>query len=134
MGQLLLSEMVRTVESSDDDAKIGRISVPSLEAAVHYLEDRHSKPIRLDELAKASGCCPSNVIRLFQKHLKTTPMLHLQRIRMEEAAHLLTTSRLRIGEIAEKVGIGDPFYFSRLFRRHFGITASAYREKHMRFP
>jgi transcriptional regulator GlxA family with amidase domain len=133
-GRLLLAEMARTVKSHEGDVPIGGTFVPSLRVALEHLREHHSKPICLEDLAKSCGCCPSNLIRLFRKHLHTTPMLHLQRIRLEEAARLLCSSRLRIGEIAEAVGIGDPFYFSRLFRKRFGMTATAYRAKGLLFP
>ena len=36
---------------------------------------------------------------------------------------------MAVQEIAEKVGIGDPNLFARRFRTHFGMSATAYRER-----
>lgn len=52
---------------------------------------------------------------------------------MLEAARLLRFSELTVGEIAHRVGIDDPLYFSRAFKRHYGEAPSAYRE-HARRP
>jgi AraC-like DNA-binding protein len=47
---------------------------------------------------------------------------------MERAAELLAEDRLTVRAIAKQLGFGDPFYFSRTFRRHFGRSPSEYRD------
>jgi two-component system response regulator YesN len=51
----------------------------------------------------------------------------LARLRAERAAVLLRTTSLRIHEIAQQVGIQDPFQFSRLIKRKKGLSPKAYR-------
>jgi len=48
---------------------------------------------------------------------------------MLEAARLLRFGDLTVGEIAHRIGIDDPLYFSRAFKRHYGEAPSAYRER-----
>jgi AraC family transcriptional activator of pobA len=59
---------------------------------------------------------------------RTTKELITDR-RMLEAARLLRFSELSIGEIAYRAGYGDQLYFSRAFKRQFGESPSAYRER-----
>ena len=47
---------------------------------------------------------------------------------MVEAARLLRYTDLTVGEIAHRVGFGDPLYFSRAFKRQTGSSPQAYRE------
>lgn len=47
---------------------------------------------------------------------------------MEEAKHLLETTSLRQQEISEIVGYEDPKYFSKVFKKFFGISPSQYTE------
>jgi AraC-like DNA-binding protein len=47
---------------------------------------------------------------------------------MERAASLLAEGRLSVAGIAQRVGLEDPYYFSRLFKQHFGRSPSDYRQ------
>jgi AraC family transcriptional activator of pobA len=59
---------------------------------------------------------------------RTTKELITER-RMLEAARLLRFSELSVGELAYRSGYGDQLYFSRAFKRRFGESPSAYRER-----
>jgi AraC family transcriptional regulator, transcriptional activator of pobA len=48
---------------------------------------------------------------------------------MLEAARLLRFSDAGVGEVAHAVGFGDPLYFSRAFKRHFGESPMGYRDR-----
>lgn len=54
--------------------------------------------------------------------------LYLQEIRYALAAQLLESTSLTIGEICEKIGIRDPFHFSREFKRCHERSPSLYRK------
>ena len=59
---------------------------------------------------------------------RTTKELITDR-RMLEAARLLRFSEMSVGEIAYRAGYGDQLYFSRAFKRRFGESPSAYRDR-----
>ena len=84
-------------------------------------------PLGADELAAQGRCTPSTVQRLFTKYLNDNPTSYIQKRRMEKAAYLLADTVYSIAEIGRLVGIRDPYYFSKLFRKVHGITASEYR-------
>lgn len=48
---------------------------------------------------------------------------------MLEAARLLRFTELTVGEIAARIGVNDPLYLSRAFKRHYGESPLAYRER-----
>jgi len=100
-----------------------------LRAMMTYAEIRLERPIMVPQLSKAGSCSPSTMSRMFKQHLGLTPVEWLNTKRMSQAAELLATTHLGVGEIGEKVGVGDPYYFSKLFKRHCGMTAKAYRRK-----
>lgn len=57
------------------------------------------------------------------------PIEYLRIIRMKKAAELLLSEeRLTVAEVAYKVGINDPFYFSKCFKAQFGISPSVYQK------
>ena len=51
----------------------------------------------------------------------------LQEARMRQAALLLTTTALPVGEIASLAGMLDANYFCRVFKKHYKISPLAYR-------
>ncbi len=57
------------------------------------------------------------------------PMEYLRVLRLKKAAELLATTDFAINEVAYKVGIGDPFYFSRCFKAQFGMAPSVYQKQ-----
>ncbi len=70
-------------------------------------------------------------LRSFNRRFKTatgsTPLEHLQQIRIGTAKDLLQDSNLSVAEISYKVGYGDPSYFSALFKKLVSLTPRAYR-------
>lgn len=64
---------------------------------------------------------------LVQETGRTTKDLILDRV-MLEAARLLRFTDQTVGEVAYAVGFGDQLYFSRAFKRHFGVAPMGYRD------
>ena len=52
----------------------------------------------------------------------------------EKAAELLVTEDLTVAEISYKVGINDPYYFSKVFKNQFGIAPSVYQKNGGKAP
>lgn len=83
----------------------------------------------LEATAERSKLSPNTVCRLFSKHLNTTFMAYLTRLRMEKADELLLTTDMRVKQISPLCGYPDQFYFTRVFKReHGGMTPTDYRE------
>ncbi len=57
-----------------------------------------------------------------------SPNEYIRIIRMKKAAELLQSGELTISEVSYKVGINDPFYFSKCFKAQFGIAPSVYQK------
>jgi YesN/AraC family two-component response regulator len=50
------------------------------------------------------------------------------------AQEMLFTSDAPVHQIAQTVGIADPFYFSRVFKKQFGISPTEYRDTFINNP
>ena len=60
------------------------------------------------------------------------PVEYMRVMRLKRAAELLLTDKeVSVAETAYRVGFSDPFYFSKIFKTHFGASPSEYR-KHQR--
>lgn len=58
-----------------------------------------------------------------------SPMEYLRVLRMKKAAELLATTDNSVTDVTYKVGISDPFYFSKCFKAQFGVSPSAYQKE-----
>lgn len=95
--------------------------------AVWYMNEHYSDAITLESLAKLLGCSPRHLSRLFQDQLGHSPLDYLIRICMDIAKQLIWTTDATIQEIADGVGYEDRYYFSRLFKKHIGISPNHYK-------
>ncbi|WP_126555401.1 AraC family transcriptional regulator [Dictyobacter kobayashii] len=81
----------------------------------------------IDELAQRADMSREHLRRLCQSQLKCSPLRHVTRMRMREAAAMLISPAISINEIAHHVGYENQFAFSVAFKREIGITPTEYR-------
>lgn len=93
------------------------------------IETSLAKPMLIGELAAHVGLSTDYVARLFARRYGMTLQHYLLLRRVELARHLLVSSDLFISEIGRRVGIPDPQYFNKQFRRIVGQSPLAYRQE-----
>ncbi len=71
---------------------------------------------------------------MFRKHAGMGAAEYLLNYRIKMAQKMLCTSDVPVQQIAQAVGIADPFYFSRVFKKRVGISPTKYREKFINNP
>ncbi len=98
-----------------------------VERAADMMEYNYNLPLTVELMAEMIGCNPSYLSRAFKAKKGQSPKEYLIAVRMRQAANLLETTRLSIGDTSASVGIEDPLYFSRLFHNRMGMTPSEYR-------
>ncbi|GBG11283.1 hypothetical protein PAT3040_06081 [Paenibacillus agaridevorans] len=115
----LVYEMLRQVhEQGGTD-----VYRPDLVArAVRYLKDHYAEPLGLQELATVLEAGPRQLQRQFKKRHRVGPMEYLIGIRMDQAQAMLMGTQATLREIAEATGYSDSYYFSRAFKKHYGIS------------
>lgn len=85
--------------------------------------------ITLAEVAAQLGESPSAITHRLQRKFGVSFSEYIGRLRVEEAKRLLRRTRLSATEIAHRVGVRDQSHFSKLFKRHEGMTPSAFRAR-----
>jgi len=84
--------------------------------------------IDISEYAAECNISTSRFLHLFKESTGTSPQNYIISIRIKKACELLENTDLSILKVAEQVGICDQNYFSRLFKKHMGISPSEYRK------
>ncbi|WP_281883390.1 AraC family transcriptional regulator [Agromyces rhizosphaerae] len=98
-----------------------------LQRAMRELEERLDARVPVPELAARVGLSASHLQALFREATGGGVAAHHAALRMARARTLLDTTDLPVGEVGRRVGMADPFYFSRQFRRVHGMSPRAYR-------
>lgn len=96
--------------------------------AVNYFQKHYDHPIVVADYASAHHMSNAWFIHEFKRHTGMPPMQYILNLRLNNARALLTQTDCTVSEIAAIVGFSDPLYFSRLFKRHFGLSPAQYRK------
>jgi PAS domain S-box-containing protein len=98
-----------------------------LALAIAAVREDVRRPWRVPELAAIAGLSQVQLERQSQRALGISPRSLIQRLRIEQAVQLITTTDATIGEISAACGFYDQSSFTRQFRRLLGITPGSYR-------
>ena len=96
--------------------------------AVRYIEDHYRESIDVAGLAKSCALCQAAFRSKFHSITGMSPIAYKNSLAMEKAAELLKTGLYTISEVSLAVGVEDVCYFSRLFKRTFGMPPGKYRD------
>lgn len=95
---------------------------------VHSLMQAHvHEKLELERLARSVNLSKFHFVKRYRELTGTTPINRFIQLKIERACHLLDTTDKEIKEVAFALGYEDPYYFSRIFRKHMGLSATQYR-------
>jgi AraC-like DNA-binding protein len=81
----------------------------------------------MKQAAKRCGVSVPYVCRLFHRFDHVTPYQYLMRHKMKYAADLLSHQEVLVKQVAQRLGFGDQYQFSRAFKRVFGLSPSQFQ-------
>jgi len=87
------------------------------------------KNLSVAEMAALMKMGKESFVKHFAAETGESPKAFFNRIRAAAIAKELSDPAISVGEIAERFGFSNTFYFSRFFKRHFGVGPQAYRKK-----
>jgi len=106
--------------------KSNETAVPSeqiyLKRALRYIGQTERKQPSVAEIAAHLRISEGYLHRIFKKNLQCTPLEYINRQRIAALIDLVRTKKLSLGEAAYNVGLEDPAYASRLFKKIMGVS------------
>ncbi|WP_028784645.1 helix-turn-helix domain-containing protein [Thalassobacillus devorans] len=130
-----LSELQKIQDEMEDNycELVSRHSLsrysPTIQKALEYLGIFYDKPMDTEQISAYCFAHKSHLARKFKQETGSTMTEYQQKIRIQEAIHLLENETMKIDEIAWAVGYEDPAYFSRIFKKETGVTPRNYRQQ-----
>lgn len=126
---LLLMQFYETISHKTliTDSNPGRNDL--LAEILAYMNKRITEPITIEEICHEFYISRSSLQALFKTHLNTSPKNYLLNIKLQKSKELIRQGQYTISEIAYMLGFSSIHYFSRLFKKYFNTTPSAYSRK-----
>ncbi|MBE15682.1 MAG: AraC family transcriptional regulator [Dokdonia sp.] len=106
-----------------------RSTIENVQKAAEIIKAELDSVINVTALANRVGLNQNTLQNGFQVLFKTSVNEYIKNLRVETAKELLEHSDLNITQITYKVGINSRSYFSKLFKKKYGITPKTYLSK-----
>ncbi len=94
-----------------------------------YMTDHLYAPFHVKDLAEHMSMSPSYCHAVFKKEIGVPIMTYFNGLRLQEAKNLLALGGHSLVDIVEVLCFYDYNYFSRIFKKHFGVTPAQYKKQ-----
>ncbi|ACT00429.1 response regulator transcription factor [Paenibacillus sp. JDR-2] len=106
---------------------IGRIPAAAairgeIKQALSYLEEHYAERVAISDVAAHVGLSEPYLCQVFKTETGSSILTRLNEIRLNKAHEMLASGNYLVKQVAIEVGIPDPFYFNRLFRKRYGVA------------
>lgn len=105
----------------------GEMVPNALREVESFMREHYDQKLTLSILSRRVGMAPAYLSRRFKEFFGIGPIEWLIERRLSEAALYLKATDMPIREIAEVVGYGDIYHFSKSFRKRYGASPRAFR-------
>jgi AraC-like DNA-binding protein len=100
-----------------------------VELSISFMQQHISELLSLEDIARSVNFSASHYSALFRKKTGFAPIEYFNHLKVQRACQYLHFTDLRVKEIADKLGIEDPYYFSRMFSKLMSMSPNQYRAK-----
>jgi AraC-like DNA-binding protein len=98
-----------------------------LRRAIQAVHAQPESTWTLDVLARTAGLSRAALAQRFKRLAGDTPAHYIAKVRVQRAMDLLRATDESVERIAQRVGYGDPFVFSKVFKRIQGVSPRQFR-------
>lgn len=142
------SEWISKIEAADTDSKLTMIVQnlyeriinivgkntdqkyirEEIRLAIAYLEKHYSTRVSVSDIAAHVGFSEPYLCQVFKTETGYSILSYLNEIRMTKAYEMLSSGNYLIKQVALEIGIPDPFYFNRLFKKRYGVAPKSIKK------
>ena len=102
-----------------------------LASAIKSMEHKPGAQYTIDDYARMCKMSRYHFMHIFKSVTGKSPIQYRNELRITRSATLLVQTDMNIKDISEYNGFEDSLYFSRCFRRYYGVSPSEYRKKYI---
>ena len=102
-------------------------SDPRIQFVIDHMVLHAKEMYTISQLSEMAGVAETTFRKLFKEQTGKAPNAFMRELKLTTAAKELLRSSDSINSIAYEVGFEDPNYFSRMFKKTFGVTPNQYR-------
>lgn len=92
-----------------------------------YIDGNYFKEISLSQFSERFYVSKEYLSRLFKEEFGIGIYEHVLKVRMEKARIMLADPEMKVQTVAERVGYNDQHYFSKAFKKYYGVSPSELR-------
>ena len=129
--ELLLVHLVRArrrTRRPTAHARLEREQQMLVDSVQYYFAHNLDRELTVEQVCRDNSCTRARLQKAFRARLHRGPMEVFATMKMERARGLLAAG-CTPGETAASLGFSDSAYFSRCFRRAYGMTPRDYRRR-----
>lgn len=104
----------------------GETKLDYVDKALNYIHSDYANRITIQQIADSIGLNRKYFCSLFSKQVGISPSEYLINLRLNKAAELMTTYHQTPTTAALSVGYDDIYHFSKIFKKHFGVSPREY--------
>jgi len=98
-------------------------SLPIVEKACEYIRAHYQDPdLNQGQIAEVLAVSTSYISGVFKKAMGISMIQYITMVRMEKARELLLEESMNVKVVAEQTGYHDEYYFSRCFKKQYGLS------------
>lgn len=126
-SSIILNILCIIARHETDEAEINT-NKQKIEKTLIKMESNITNNLSLKDYADELYLSVDRFSHLFTETVGVPPYKYILSLKMTRAKQLLRQTEHSISEIAKFIGYQDPLYFSRIFKKHCGVTPMQYRK------
>ncbi|MBN2610415.1 MAG: AraC family transcriptional regulator [Bacteroidales bacterium] len=98
--------------------------------SIKYMKEHLDEPLKVEAIASHFNYSNSHFFTLFKKKTGYSPIHYFNHLKIQRACQYLSYTDMSVKEISFSLGLEDPLYFSRLFKKTMNLSPLHYRAEY----